>query len=100
MARTFDGVHERVDLLVEQVDGVEDLEAGGGVPNVARGEAEVEPTTLGPDELGDGLEERRHLVAMDDEYLFEALVVVGGGAQLLHVGEGNGALLGPRLADG
>ena len=86
-------LHDRVDRAIQpgedQLPGVLDLEREGRVDDVGGGEAVVDPAALGPELLGDGVDERGGVVVGDPLDLRDAL-----DARRLRAGANRGDILG------
>ena len=97
--RRLQDLAQLVKVFSEDAPCLQELQAQGGIDNVAGGQSQVEPPPLGSQALGNGPEEGRDIVTGALEYLLHALVVVPGRSQALHVLRGDDPLLGPGLAD-
>ena len=89
-----------VQVLLDQVHGVEELEGLGGVHHVVGGEAEVHEARLLAQALGDGSQEGDDVVVADGHDLRDPVEVVAGVADRLERLPGDGADFCPALARG
>ena len=94
-----DGVERAVELDEQELAGVLNLERQRRVDDVGRGEAVVHPPPLGPELLGDGIDERREIVVGDTLDLGDALGRrrLRGGANRRDIGGGIVSQFGPAV---
>ena len=72
-ARAHHGCERAVDPVEDEPSGVLDLQRKRGVDDVRRGQPVVEPASLGPELLRDGVDECRRVVIGDAFDLGDAL---------------------------
>ena len=95
-----DGVHEGPHVLLQQFRGLDELEGEAGVPDIVRGEADMDVARFGAEGVGEGAQEDGHVVVHLRQVAGDVVEVVAGLSELGQSVLGDDAALGPGVADG